>query len=268
MSAPRRLTGSLASHSESGDDDDAPTRIPALQDRLMRRATLPACLLALAGANAGEVLIGDDTLFGGVEVLIVACAALLLGTLATAAVAAWAVLGQAIGGALGAIAPAPGALTVAATLVAATVLHRLHRRTAGAAADPTATAATAPRSTAEAPGQEPRAAIPTGDVLRAHGLTARECEVAGLALWGFTAEAIGRRLFIGRRTVETHLSHVYSKLGVHSRAELVETVFAMARQAELPEAQPEGPERIGAVAGTSPRARSRSAVSGGPRWKP
>jgi DNA-binding CsgD family transcriptional regulator len=211
----------------------------------MRRLTMPACLLALAGTSVGEVATGDDTLFGGVEVLIVACAALLLGTLATAGVAAWAVLGQGIGGALGAIAIAPGALTVAATLGAAVALHHL-RGGAAPAASPT--------------GEPPRIAMPTSEVLRAHGLTPRECEVAELALWGFTAEAIGRRLFIGRRTVETHLSHVYSKLGVHSRAELVETVFA-AGQAAQPAPGGDGP-------GTSPRARSRSAVSGGPRWNP
>jgi DNA-binding CsgD family transcriptional regulator len=37
---------------------------------------------------------------------------------------------------------------------------------------------------------------------------------------GLTNVEIGQRLFISRRTVETHLSHVFSKLGVSSRGEL------------------------------------------------
>ena len=68
----------------------------------------------------------------------------------------------------------------------------------------------------------------TATALRARGLTARECEVVALALWGFTADQIGRHLFIGRRTVETHLGRAYSKFGVHSRAELAEEVFTAA----------------------------------------
>jgi predicted transposase YbfD/YdcC len=37
---------------------------------------------------------------------------------------------------------------------------------------------------------------------------------------GLTAKAIGQRLHIGERTVETHLAHAYAKLGVRSRWEL------------------------------------------------
>ena len=51
-------------------------------------------------------------------------------------------------------------------------------------------------------------------------LTGREREVARHALHGSSAREIGARLFIGERTVETHLAHVYAKLGVSGRAEL------------------------------------------------
>lgn len=51
-------------------------------------------------------------------------------------------------------------------------------------------------------------------------LTPTELEVSALAAEGLTNPEIGRRLFISRRTVETHLSHVYAKLGVSSRVEL------------------------------------------------
>lgn len=51
-------------------------------------------------------------------------------------------------------------------------------------------------------------------------LTPREREVAALAAEGLTAREIGERLFIGERTVETHLARVYPKLGVASKLEL------------------------------------------------
>jgi class 3 adenylate cyclase/DNA-binding CsgD family transcriptional regulator/tetratricopeptide (TPR) repeat protein len=52
-------------------------------------------------------------------------------------------------------------------------------------------------------------------------LTSRELEVARLAVEGLATREIGERLFIGRRTVETHLTNAYAKLGVRSRVELV-----------------------------------------------
>lgn len=52
-------------------------------------------------------------------------------------------------------------------------------------------------------------------------LTRREREVLELARSGATARDIGARLFIGERTVETHLASIYRKLGVRSRLELI-----------------------------------------------
>jgi DNA-binding CsgD family transcriptional regulator len=51
-------------------------------------------------------------------------------------------------------------------------------------------------------------------------LTPTELEVVRLAAAGLTNPAIGERLFVSRGTVKTHLQHVFSKLGVHTRAEL------------------------------------------------
>jgi ATP/maltotriose-dependent transcriptional regulator MalT len=51
--------------------------------------------------------------------------------------------------------------------------------------------------------------------------TRREREVISLAISGLTAREIGERLFIGERTVETHLANVYAKLGIGSRVDLV-----------------------------------------------
>ena len=52
------------------------------------------------------------------------------------------------------------------------------------------------------------------------GLTAAERRVATLVAEGQTNREVAAALFLGERTVETHLSHVYAKLGVRSRAEL------------------------------------------------
>lgn len=51
-------------------------------------------------------------------------------------------------------------------------------------------------------------------------LTATEADVVRLAVEGSTNSQIGRRLFISPRTVQTHLAHVFAKLGLSSRVEL------------------------------------------------
>jgi DNA-binding CsgD family transcriptional regulator len=51
-------------------------------------------------------------------------------------------------------------------------------------------------------------------------LTPTEREVVRLAVEGLTNAQIGERLFVSRRTVETHLSHVFGKVGVSSRVQL------------------------------------------------
>jgi DNA-binding CsgD family transcriptional regulator len=59
-----------------------------------------------------------------------------------------------------------------------------------------------------------------GGRTRAEGLTAAERRVAALVGEGRTNREVAAALFLGERTVETHLSHVYAKLGVRSRVEL------------------------------------------------
>jgi DNA-binding CsgD family transcriptional regulator len=62
-----------------------------------------------------------------------------------------------------------------------------------------------------------------GGRTREQGLTAAERRVAALVAEGRTNREVAAALFLGERTVETHLSHVYAKLGVRSRAELART---------------------------------------------
>ena len=52
-------------------------------------------------------------------------------------------------------------------------------------------------------------------------LTAREAEVVALVADGLANKAIARRLSVSPRTVDAHLGHLFTKLGLSSRAELV-----------------------------------------------
>jgi DNA-binding CsgD family transcriptional regulator len=71
-----------------------------------------------------------------------------------------------------------------------------------------------------------------GGRTREEGLTAAERRVAKLVAEGRTNREVAAALFLGERTVETHLSHVYAKLGVRSRAELARVYRAESESAE------------------------------------
>ncbi len=59
------------------------------------------------------------------------------------------------------------------------------------------------------------------DLVGPGALSARERQVAALASKGFVAREIAEQLFIGERTVETHLANIYAKLGVTSKLDLI-----------------------------------------------
>jgi DNA-binding NarL/FixJ family response regulator len=50
------------------------------------------------------------------------------------------------------------------------------------------------------------------------GLSTREVEVLRLVAQGLTNAQVAEQLFLGARTVETHLRSIYNKLGVSTRA--------------------------------------------------
>ena len=81
-----------------------------------------------------------------------------------------------------------------------------------------------------------------GDRPRANGapalrglLTAREREVLALVAEGLTDGAIAQRLYLTRRTVETHLGHVFAKLGVPAGSSQNRRVHAVRRYLEAAE---------------------------------
>jgi DNA-binding CsgD family transcriptional regulator len=55
-------------------------------------------------------------------------------------------------------------------------------------------------------------------------LTPSELQVVLLVAEGLSNPQIGERLFISKRTVQTHLKHVFAKLSLTSRAELASEV--------------------------------------------
>ena len=63
-------------------------------------------------------------------------------------------------------------------------------------------------------------------------LTRREREIFDLLIRGFTNDEIGTRLFIARRTVETHRQRIMKKLATHS---IVDMIRLAARQGALAE---------------------------------
>lgn len=57
--------------------------------------------------------------------------------------------------------------------------------------------------------------------LRVKDLTNREIEISELVTRGLSNKEISNQLFITERTVKAHLMNIYSKLDLHSRAQLI-----------------------------------------------
>jgi non-specific serine/threonine protein kinase len=69
-----------------------------------------------------------------------------------------------------------------------------------------------------------RAAIRAGN--GSEELSPREREVAELVADGLTNSAIAARLFVSRATVSSHITHILTKLGFTSRAQIAAWVAA------------------------------------------
>lgn len=96
---------------------------------------------------------------------------------------------------------------------------------AGAALSPAGAALSPAEGTVFPAGAEVSLALPAGSF----GLTAREREVAELVLAGLSNAEIASRLVIGTVTVKKHLSQVFDKTEVASRAQLVQKLVSSSR---------------------------------------
>jgi DNA-binding NarL/FixJ family response regulator len=65
----------------------------------------------------------------------------------------------------------------------------------------------------------------TSGTSTANLLTPRELEVLQLLATGVSADEIAKRLFISKKTVGTHIEHIFTKLGVRSRAQAVAVAY-------------------------------------------
>ena len=86
---------------------------------------------------------------------------------------------------------------------------------------PRAAPTAASRSCSNAPPSPQTTAIR----LEAHGVTAREREIATLLAHGLTNPEIAARLVLSPYTVQDHIKSLFEKTGVSSRQELVARVF-------------------------------------------
>ena len=62
------------------------------------------------------------------------------------------------------------------------------------------------------------------------GLSDRETEISFLLARGYNRPYIREKLFISKNTVATHIRHIYGKLDIHSKEELIDLVTEAARK--------------------------------------
>lgn len=119
---------------------------------------------------------------------------------------------------------APGAAGSAETAQPGTTKSALDSATSESVSSNTAPnmdpAAAAAATTDRAQSTDERIAA----IAREHGLTRRESEVFALLARGRSIPYVRDALVISRETAATHAKHIYAKLGVHSRQELIDLV--------------------------------------------
>ena len=200
----------------------------------------PLCILAAGAAFAAEVIVGTDaTTFGALAVIPVLAASMLRSRPLTLVVAAFSMLLQAWGVAAGVVSRDEAGMQISVYLLVL-VVTMLHQARSPIAALPQRRAEPEPELRRPVALPAPVIHVTGLEVMQpmlaaddralpvevTGRLTRRERDVVELAVQGLTARQIGSLLFIGDRTVETHLANAYGKLGVRSKMELIHIVAA------------------------------------------
>ncbi|WP_304427336.1 response regulator transcription factor [uncultured Adlercreutzia sp.] len=63
------------------------------------------------------------------------------------------------------------------------------------------------------------------DLADEYGLTPREAEILALVALGRSAKYIADELQVSYNTTRTHIRHIYEKLNIHSKQELIDVVL-------------------------------------------
>lgn len=118
-------------------------------------------------------------------------------------------------------------LSVAMILVPSTlrIEHDVERRENGPEQEPLACGPHTPASCARdnvLENEESRRAARLVQLSESHGLSARESEILGYLAKGRSQPYIRDELVLSKNTVATHVKHIYQKLGIHSRQEVLD----------------------------------------------
>lgn len=201
------------------------------QPRLSSRSAwiLVAALTVIGGMLVVDLVAPRDITTGGLVLVVAVTAALLLGDLLAVMVLVAAVASRIVAAAVGDISVGQAAIEVVSLVLASG---------AAAASRPMVTDTMRGALHSE-PAVPPAPAVaPVGATTEAAlkidsgGLTAREREVLHMAMQGLTAAQVAERLFISKRTVETHLERAYNKLGVRSKRQLIASAFDESRSTQ------------------------------------
>lgn len=65
------------------------------------------------------------------------------------------------------------------------------------------------------------------EVAERFGLTRREAEVLPLVAMGMSQSAVASRLCVSESTAHVHIAHIYQKLGMHSKQEVIDLMHSM-----------------------------------------
>jgi LuxR family transcriptional regulator, positive regulator of biofilm formation len=99
------------------------------------------------------------------------------------------------------------------------------------------------------------------DVLIQKGLSNREAEVAELVSKGLSNKEVANQLFVTEKTVKFHLTNIYKKMNVKSRAQLIVWCLPHLGFVETEPAQPARPEMAaGASINTIPVGAGNTAI--------